>query len=201
MNEALLNYTGHLFGHVILIAVTTAALILAMVIDLFFGIRKAKQRGEATTSQGFKKTCEKARKYFSPYLVLICIDLLACVLVPVPAFSMLWAAYCIFCEFVSVREKSWQKEELRKAEKTMNVIIENKDDLAKLVAAVLFQQEQARAAMPATVPAVEPEPAPAVLAEPGELEATCGSETCAYRGKGICHYKANQFCPMYVKKQ
>lgn len=201
MNEALLNYTGHLFGHVILIAVTTAALILAMVIDLFFGIRKAKQRGEATTSQGFKKTCEKARKYFSPYLVLICIDLLACVLVPVPAFSMLWAAYCIFCEFVSVREKSWQKEELRKAEKTMNVIIENKDDLAKLVAAVLFQQEQARAAMPATVPAVEPEPAPAVPAEPGELEATCGSETCAYRGKGICHYKANQFCPMYVKKQ
>ena len=201
MNEALLNYTGHLFGHVILIAVTTAALILAMVIDLFFGIRKAKQRGEATTSQGFKKTCEKARKYFSPYLVLICIDLLACVLVPVPAFSMLWAAYCIFCEFVSVREKSWQKEELRKAEKTMNVIIENKDDLAKLVAAVLFQQEQARAAMPATVPAVEPEPAPAVLAEPGELEATCGSETCAYRGKGICHYKANQFCPIYVKKQ
>lgn len=201
MNEALLNYTGHLFGHVILIAVTTAALILAMVIDLFFGIRKAKQRGEATTSQGFKKTCEKARKYFSPYLVLICIDLLACVLVPVPAFSMLWAAYCIFCEFVSVREKSWQKEELRKAEKTMNVIIENKDDLAKLVAAVLFQQEQARAAMPATVPAVEPEPAPAAPAEPGELEATCGSETCAYRGKGICHYKANQFCPMYVKKQ
>ena len=201
MNEALLNYTGHLFGHVILIAVTTAALILAMVIDLFFGIRKAKQRGEATTSQGFKKTCEKARKYFSPYLVLICIDLLACVLVPVPAFSMLWAAYCIFCEFVSVREKSWQKEELRKAEKTMNVIIENKDDLAKLVAAVLFQQEQARAAMPATVPAVEPEPAPAVPIEPDELEATCGSETCAYRGKGICHYKANQFCPMYVKKQ
>lgn len=201
MNEALLNYTGHLFGHVILIAVTTAALILAMVIDLFFGIRKAKQRGEATTSQGFKKTCEKARKYFSPYLVLICIDLLACVLVPVPAFSMLWAAYCIFCEFVSVREKSWQKEELRKAEKTMNVIIENKDDLAKLVAAVLFQQEQARAAVPATVPAVEPEPAPAAPAEPGELEATCGSETCAYRGKGICHYKANQFCPMYVKKQ
>ena len=201
MNEALLNYTGHLFGHVILIAVTTAALILAMVIDLFFGIRKAKQRGEATTSQGFKKTCEKARKYFSPYLVLICIDLLACVLVPVPAFSMLWAAYCIFCEFVSVREKSWQKEELRKAEKTMNVIIENKDDLAKLVAAVLFQQEQARAAMPATVPAVEPEPAPAAPIEPDELEATCGSETCAYRGKGICHYKANQFCPMYVKKQ
>lgn len=194
MNEAILNYTGHLYGHVVLIVATTAALLLAMLIDLISGVQKARARGEATTSQGFKKTCEKARKYFGPYIVLICIDLLACVLIPVPAFSMLWAAYCIFCEFKSVREKSWQKEELRKAEKTLSVIIENKDDLAKLVAAVLFeQQEQARAA----IPAPEPEPVPV---EPDELESTCASEVCAYRGKGICHYKAGQFCPMYVKK-
>lgn len=196
MNEAILNYTSHLYGHVVLIVATTAALLLAMLIDLISGVQKARARGEATTSQGFKKTCEKARKYFGPYIVLICIDLLACVLIPVPAFSMLWAAYCIFCEFKSVREKSWQKEELRKAEKTLSVIIENKDDLAKLVAAVLFeQQEQARAAIPAPEP--EPEPVPV---EPDELESTCASEVCAYRGKGICHYKAGQFCPMYVKK-
>ncbi len=142
MNEAILNYTGHLYSHIVLIVATTAALLLAMLIDLISGVRKAKARGEATSSQGFKKTCEKARKYFGPYVVLVCIDLLACVVIPVPAFSMLWAAYCIFCEFVSVREKSWKKEELRKAEKTMNIIVENKDDLAKLVAAVLFEQQE-----------------------------------------------------------
>ena len=146
MNEAILNYTSHLYGHIVLIVATTAALLLAMLLDLISGVRKARQRGEARTSQGFKKTCEKARKYFGPYLVLMCIDLLACVIIPAPAFCMLWAAYCIFCEFKSVREKNWQKEELRKAEKTMSIIIENKDDLAKLVAAILFEQEQARAA-------------------------------------------------------
>lgn len=197
MNEAILNYTTHLYGHVVLIVATTAALLLAMLIDLISGVQKARARGEATTSQGFKKTCEKGRKYFGPYIVLICIDLLACVLIPVPAFSMLWAAYCIFCEFKSVREKSWQKEELRKAEKTLSVIIENKDDLAKLVAAVLFeQQEQARAALAPAGPAA-PVEAPA---EEDSLEATCGSETCAYRGKGVCHFKAGEFCPMYTKK-
>ena len=197
MNEAILNYTSHLYGHVVLIVATTAALLLAMLIDLISGVQKARARGEATTSQGFKKTCEKARKYFGPYIVLICIDLLACVLIPVPAFSMLWAAYCIFCEFKSVREKSWQKEELRKAEKTLSVIIENKDDLAKLVAAVLFeQQEQARAALAPAGPAA-PVEAPA---EEDNLEATCGSETCAYRGKGVCHFKAGEFCPMYTQK-
>lgn len=144
MNEAILNYLTHLYGHVAMILVTTAALLIAMGIDLIFGVRKAAQRGEARTSTGLKKTCEKARKYFSPYMVLICIDLLGALLIPVPAFSMLWAAWCIYCEFKSVREKAWQKEELRKAEKTMNVIIENKDDLAKMVAAIIFQQEQSR---------------------------------------------------------
>ena len=98
MNEAILNYLTHLYGHVAMILVTTAALLIAMGIDLIFGVRKAAQRGEARTSTGLKKTCEKA----------------------------------------------WQKEELRKAEKTMNVIIENKDDLAKMVAAIIFQQEQSR---------------------------------------------------------
>lgn len=55
---------------------------------------------------------------------------------------MIWTGYCIFCEFKSVREKAWEKEELRKAEKTMSVIIENKDDIARMVAQILFDEEQ-----------------------------------------------------------
>lgn len=72
-------------------------------------------------------------------MVLVFIDLICCVVIPFPVFSMFWAAYCVFCEFKSVREKSWQKAELRKAEKTMSVIIENKDDIAKLAAQILFE--------------------------------------------------------------
>jgi len=44
-------------------------------------------------------------------------------------------------KFKSVREKSWEKVELRKAEKTMSVIIENKDDIAKIMAQILFDNE------------------------------------------------------------
>ena len=86
-------------------------------------------------------TATKAKKYFTPFLTLCFIDILCCVVIPIPVFSMLWTAYCIFCEFVSVREKSWQKEELRKAEKTMRVIIDNKDEIAKMAAELLFQRE------------------------------------------------------------
>ena len=111
----------HLMMHIILIAVSSAMIIAAMFVDLVTGIVKAKQRGEARTSQALKKTATKGQKYFTPYLVLVCIDVLTSVIIPFPVFSMLWATYCILCEFKSVREKSWKKAELRKAERTMNI--------------------------------------------------------------------------------
>ena len=130
----------HLMAHILLITLASAMMIVAMVVDLVFGVYKAKQLGEATTSTGLKKTCEKARKYFSPFMVLVCIDLLSSVISPVPAFSLLWAAYCIFCEFISVREKAWQKAEMRKQERTMSIILENKDDIAKMIAELIKKQ-------------------------------------------------------------
>lgn len=129
----------HLLTHAVLISVAAAAILGAMVIDFISGVTKAKERGEARTSTGYKKTAAKAQKYFSPFMVLVFIDLIGCVVIPFPVFSMLWAAYCVFCEFKSVREKSWQKDELRRAEKTMSIIIENKEDIAKIAAQMLFE--------------------------------------------------------------
>lgn len=132
----------HLLIHLVLIAFSTAAIVGAMAVDFIFGIMKARKRGEARTSTLYKKTATKAQKYFSPFMVLCFIDLLCSVIIPFPVFSMLWACYCIFCEFTSVREKSWEKEEIRKAERTMSVIIENKDDIAKLAAEIIFQTKE-----------------------------------------------------------
>ena len=114
----------HLFLHLVLIAVSMTAIIVAMGIDFISGIQKAKQRGELRTSKKYKMTATKAKKYFNPFLTLVMIDLICCIVIPFPVFAMLWAAYCVFCEFKSVREKSWEKAELRKAEKTMSIIID-----------------------------------------------------------------------------
>ena len=135
----------HLMAHILLITLASAMMIVAMIVDLVFGVYKAKQLGEATTSTGLKKTCEKARKYFSPFMVLVCIDLLSSVISPAPAFSLLWASYCIFCEFISVREKAWKKAELRKQERTMSIILENKDDIAKMIAELIKKQSEGNA--------------------------------------------------------
>ena len=136
-------FQEHLYRSALVIAICMGALIVSMAVDLFFGIKKARQNGEATTSKGLKKTCDKARKYFSPFMVTVCIDLIACIVMPFPVFSMIWAGYCVFCEFMSVREKSWQKAEIRKQEKTISILLENKDDLAKAFAEVLKKQQEA----------------------------------------------------------
>lgn len=143
MSEALMALLDeHLYRFALIIALCMAAMVVAMAIDLIFGVRKARENGEATTSCGFKKTCDKARKYFSPFIVTVCIDIIACVVVSVPIFSMIWAAYCIFCEFISVREKAWKKAEIRKQERTMQVVLENKEDIAKALMAVLREMQK-----------------------------------------------------------
>ena len=132
----------HLYRSALVIAICMGALVISMAVDLFFGIKKAKENGEATTSTGFKKTCDKARKYFSPFMVMVCIDLIACIVLPFPVFSMIWTGYCTFCELVSVREKAWKKAEIRKQEKTISILLENKEDIARAFAQILKEQEK-----------------------------------------------------------
>lgn len=144
MNEVIQTFAvEHLYRFAFIVSLCMAAMLVAMVVDLIFGVKKAKRNGEATTSTGLKKTCDKARKYFSPFMATVCIDIIAaCANLQVPIFSMLWSAYCVFCEFISIREKAWQKAEIRKQERTMKVILENKEDIAKTLIQLLNQEQK-----------------------------------------------------------
>ena len=44
---------------------TWIVVIVAMLIDLYFGVKKAKELGEATSSEGFRRTINKATYYFA----------------------------------------------------------------------------------------------------------------------------------------
>lgn len=129
----------HLYKLIIGIGLAYAGVLLSMGIDLIYGVKKAKELKIVRTSTGYKKTAAKAQKYLSPMLCLTIVDIMLSVCIPLPVFTLLWAAYCAFCEFKSIREKSWQKAELREAANTMNVVIKNKDDIAKIVAELLYK--------------------------------------------------------------
>ena len=78
-------------------------------------------------------TTEKAAKYFLPMLCLTCVDLMTSVILPAPFFTMLMGGFNIFCEWKSVMESTHDKQELRDAANTFNVIVKNKDDIAAII--------------------------------------------------------------------
>ena len=128
--------------HAVWLALTYVAVILAMAIDFIAGLRKAKLAGKVTTSRALKMTTEKATKYFLPMLCLSCIDVLTSVVLPAPFFTMLMGAFNIFCEWKSVLESTHDKQELRDAANTFNVIVKNKDDIASIIMQAMQMMEK-----------------------------------------------------------
>ena len=93
--------------HAVWLALTYIAVILAMSVDFVAGLRKARAAGIASNSRGYKMTTEKAAKYFLPMLCLTCVDVMM--------------------------ESTHDKQEMRDAANTLNVIVKNKDDIAAIV--------------------------------------------------------------------
>lgn len=98
---------------------TWICVLVAMLIDLYFGIQKSKSIGEHTTSEGFRRSIHKFVFYYSTMLFALIFDALflpvsisldiAYVLKVAPLFSILCAGSLVLTEAKSVREKADQK--------------------------------------------------------------------------------------------
>lgn len=113
-----------------------------MTIDLIAGIQKAKELHVARTSTGLKKTCDKAKKYFPTFGIASLMDVATCIISPFPIFAIAWTVYLLLCEFKSIREKAYEKAEIRKQDRTMQVILENKDEIAKAVVEIMKEERK-----------------------------------------------------------
>lgn len=99
---------------------TYVCVVVAVAIDFVTGVRKARKGGVATTSRGYKMTCDKAVKYFLPMLCLSCIDYLASIFIVAPFLTMSMGVFNIFCEWKSVMESTHDKQEIRRAMYAIN---------------------------------------------------------------------------------
>lgn len=108
------------------------AVLGAMAVDFATGIVKARKAGIATNSRSLKMTCSKAGKYFLPMLCLSFIDLIAASVIPIPVLTMTMGAFNIYCEWRSVMESTRDKQELREAERFVQLILKHKADFLNL---------------------------------------------------------------------
>lgn len=113
---------------------------IAMFIDLIAGVRKARQRGEIRSSYGYKRTVDKALKYYSLLLLCFMIDVIASLIITVPYFTMAAGIGIIMIEI-----KSWYEKADEKEKKDINMIAEilkNKDDIVKAVTETIKNSEK-----------------------------------------------------------
>lgn len=118
--------------------IISTCVLVAMIIDLIAGVRKARERGHARTSYGLKRTVDKAIRYFGLMILCFLLDIIAHLLTPVPYFSIIAGIYLVVTEIISWYEKADQKEK-RNADILVE-LLKNKDDLVKGFAEVLTKQ-------------------------------------------------------------
>ena len=143
MSEVIHDFqVHHLYLCALVIFICFATILIAMTIDLISGIQKANELHVARTSTGLKMTCDKAKKYFPTFGIASLMDVATCIISPFPLFAIAWTVYLLLCEFKSIREKAYEKAEIRKQERTMKVILENKEDIAKTLIQLLNQEQK-----------------------------------------------------------
>ena len=111
--------------------------IVAIIVDLRAGIKKAKQRGEYRSSTGYRRTIEKATKYFNFLIFGLLFDTLqitVCYLLHsqvgsnlpnIPFVTILFAVGILIIEVKSVYEKAENKtkNEIKDAAKTAKEVV------------------------------------------------------------------------------
>lgn len=115
---------------------------IVMALDLISGYRKAKERGEARTSYGLRRTVTKAVLYYALMLFAFMFDCIGTFFYPLPYVTFIAAAFLIFIEGRSILEKAHDKDKrkLNKSLEELSIILDNRDDLIKGVAEVVKRQ-------------------------------------------------------------
>lgn len=110
----------------ILLLIDYFGVLLAIIADLFSGLRKARQRGERCTSSGLRRTVDKICRYYVALFSMTVIDVMLIAslrylqsdgvsLIPVfPYFSSLGAVSLVLIEIKSILEHSDEKGDLRR---------------------------------------------------------------------------------------
>ncbi|MEJ8599110.1 phage holin family protein [Riemerella anatipestifer] len=144
------NYEG-LYTQLIQVCFIWIAVLLAIIVDFYFGLKKAQEMGEATTSEGYRRTINKFVYYYSMMFFALTFDFLDVITPTIlpfplsltPLFSIFCAVALIFTEAKSVREKAEDKVR-RRADRSFAELLEvlqKREDIVSQIFEHLKQQK------------------------------------------------------------
>jgi len=93
----------------LIIGILWTIVLIAVVIDFLFGIRKSTRAGVVITSGGLRRTVIKLIHYYSLLLFGLLFDIILSYFWSSPLISSLVTGYLVYVEFVSVKERYDEK--------------------------------------------------------------------------------------------
>jgi hypothetical protein len=125
---------SHLKALITVLVVLYACVFVSVIIDLFFGVKRAKHLKIVRTSFGYRRTVTKLTGYFGLMLMLSIADVAASVIFKLPYFTVIGAIGIIMVEAKSVFENLKQEEKsVEQIQKALLKLFENKDEIKSLI--------------------------------------------------------------------
>jgi len=135
LSSAITKEWNHLDGLFAVLAVLYTCVFLSVIVDLFFGVRRARQLKIIRTSFGYRRTITKLTGYFGLMIMLSITDVVASVVFKMPYFSVAGAIGIVLVEAKSVFENLKQQEKsIAEVQQLLLKFFENKEEIQTLVA-------------------------------------------------------------------
>ena len=131
------DYQG-IINKLIVVGILWCAVLISMIIDFYFGIKKAKQIGEVRSSEGYKRSVSKFNQYIGMLLYAFIFDAIVPIsyffefpISAIPVVSLLATIALVFTEAKSVHEKADDKQRRKVNASLIQVLelLEKKDDV------------------------------------------------------------------------
>ncbi|MCL2728359.1 MAG: phage holin family protein [Bacteroidales bacterium] len=120
-----------------------ACVFVSVLIDLFFGVKRAKRLNIVRTSFGYRRTITKLTSYFGLMLMLSIADVAASVVFNMPYFTVVGAIGIIMVEAKSVFENLKQREKnVEEVQKAVLKLFENRDEIKALISFLNAQKTE-----------------------------------------------------------
>ena len=134
---------NHLKTVLTVVAVLYVCVFLSVLIDLFFGVRRAKRLNIVRTSSNYRRTITKLTNYFGLMLMLSIADIVASVVFKMPYFTVTGAIGIVLVEAKSVFENlKDQEKSMEEVQKMLLKILENKVEIKTILSLLNTHKEE-----------------------------------------------------------
>ena len=115
---------------------------VAVSVDLLTGYRKAKQRKEARTSYGLRRTVDKSLRYYSLMIIAFLFDCIIMFFLNYPVATFIFAAFLFAIELKSIWEKADAKIKKNEVEMMREIaeLLKNREDLVGKVLEIIKEK-------------------------------------------------------------